>query len=157
MAGIVQQENPFLQKDPKAKLFPKKDDPTLQIAPMVQQLNSSLLRLRIIEEQSNQLRRRMQVTDQTTLRINKRLTEEAKLINTDLADIKITLDDLKEKVMLIISELRNAPKREEFQILKKYVELWEPMQFVSRKEVESIVEDALAKQAELNESSDNQK
>ena len=42
-----------------------------------------------------------------------------------------------------ISELKNAAKRDEVKVLEKYINIWNPVKFVTQNEVESIVKDML--------------
>jgi hypothetical protein len=44
---------------------------------------------------------------------------------------------------LIIKELRLTAGREELETLKKYVDLWSPMNFVTQRDVERIVEEKM--------------
>ena len=109
------------------------------------QLSSAMMRIRVTEERSLTMQRRMQSTEQNMLRINKRLSEEVKFLNSDVSEIKITLEDIKNQISLIINELRTMPKQEDVQVLQKYIEMWEPLNFVTHKDAEAIVKDILDK------------
>ena len=65
------------------------------------------------------------------------------LLNDDMTEIRGTLGKIEDKVLLIIKELKLCAKKDEVQLLKKYVNLWEPINFVTRKEVEHIIESVL--------------
>ena len=126
----------------------KQESPHDDMQNMVAQVNNAILRLRVIEERNQRLNERLQLTDQSALRMNKRLSEEIKIANEDITELKLEVAEIKEKIMLIIKELRSSPKKEEFEILRKYIEMWEPLNFVTHKEVENIVEDQLRRKQE---------
>ena len=44
---------------------------------------------------------------------------------------------------LIIKELQSVARKEEVKVLEKYINLWNPIKFVTSNEVEQIVNDAL--------------
>jgi hypothetical protein len=48
---------------------------------------------------------------------------------------------MENRIIMIIKELRMSAKKEEVDGLKKYVELWEPVKFVTQNQVEKIVEE----------------
>jgi|SRR3989344_5749676 len=135
------------QKKPKS-MFAGKQDHSIEIGNIGQQLNDCIIRLRVLEERYSSFQRRAQLSDQNYLRLNKRFNEEIKGVIGDISEIKMFLDEIKEKVILMINELKSTPKKEEFQVLKKYIEMWEPMNFVTRKEVASIVQDILDRRQE---------
>ena len=145
--AIGEQGTLFKPPEPKkgGALFARKEDNSQELRNITNQVENSIMRLRILEERYNNIRRRIQVNDQNMIRTNKRFTEEIKMLNSDISEMKMSLNEIKDKVILIIKELSDTPKKEEFQVLKKYIEMWEPMNFVTQQEIESIVEDIINK------------
>ena len=74
----------------------------------------------------------------------KRLTKEIKTLTLDITEVRNEINDIKDKVLMIIKELQAFAKREDVKILQKYVEMWEPMNFVTHAEVEEIIDEKLA-------------
>ncbi len=107
------------------------------------QLNNISARMRLLEERYNNLRNKTQVTEQNILDTNKGVENELKLINSDLTDFKREFEDLKGKVKLIVKELRECAKIEEVKVLENYINLWEPMHFITREEVEKVIDEKL--------------
>lgn len=107
------------------------------------ELNDITRRLKVLEERYINLRRKTQVTDQNMLEHNKRITTELKLFGSELTDLKKDIFDIKSTIRKIITELQMAAKKEDVAILQKYINLWQPMNFVTQKEVESIIRDIL--------------
>ncbi|MFH1510332.1 MAG: hypothetical protein ABIF10_01470 [Candidatus Woesearchaeota archaeon] len=102
-------------------------------------------RLRVLEEQHTNLRRKMQVTDQNMLSYNKKNITEIRTVNMEINELRRTIEDVQSNILLIIKELRLCAKKEEVNVLQKYINMWEPVNFVTRLEVERIVEDSLHK------------
>ena len=48
-----------------------------------------------------------------------------------------------EKIDLIIKELKLTAGKEELMTLKKYIDLWNPMNFVTQRDVERVIEEKL--------------
>ncbi len=98
-------------------------------------------RLRILEERYTNFRNRIQVTDQNMLLHSKKQTTNIKTINSDINDLKKEINDIHEKIDLIIKELNNSAKKEDVEVLQKYINLWDPMNFVTRKEIEKLIKE----------------
>ena len=100
-------------------------------------------RLRILEERYNNLRKKSQVSDQNQLNQTKKISTQLKDVNEEILEIKRSVDDIKEKMRMIIKELKITAKKEEIGVLQKYIQFWEPVNFITRNEVERIIEDIL--------------
>ena len=100
-------------------------------------------RLRVLEESFTNLRRVLQVTEQNMLDKNRMFTTEIRTIASDISDIKKEINDIKEKVLELVRELQTSAKREEVKVLEKYINLWNPVKFVTQNEVEQIVKEML--------------
>jgi len=61
------------------------------------------------------------------------------LLNDSLLDVKRTLKDVLEKISLLSDEITNFVHRSDFITLQRYVEFWEPIDFVTRKEVNEFL------------------
>ena len=95
-------------------------------------------RLKILEERYNNLKSRTQLIDQNVLMNNKKQTTEFKTINSDISELKNSINNINEKINLIIKELMNTAKKVDVEVLQKYINLWEPVNFATRKEVEKL-------------------
>jgi len=144
MAGMppgAQQPPP---EEKKGGLFGKKEPE--QIGPDINQAMMEVgaigRRLRILEERYNNLRKKSQVTDQHLLNHTKKTVSDFKDTNEDIMEVKRSIEDIKEKMILIIKELKITAKKEEIQVLQKYIQFWEPVNFITRNEVEKMIEDA---------------
>lgn len=113
---------------------------THDIGDMAQdQLRSMSRRLRILEERYANQRKSHQVLEHNVLSENKKLYALLQSLQRDLEDIKKQLYDMKQKVDVLAGELASAAKREDVVVLEKYINLWEPVNFVTRTEVEKLI------------------
>ena len=137
---------PFEQKIPESPNIMGKKQQSQEMDQVLLRVNDAITRLRILEERFLNLREKSQLTEENMLKSNKKMFGEFKSINEDLALVKREVNDVKEKISLVIAEMRNYASKQDFRVLQKYIELWQPIQFVTREEVAKIVDDALEDQ-----------
>ena len=100
-------------------------------------------RLRLVEEKTTNLNRKIEVIEKNMLDHFKKTTQDFKTFDKELMDFKHEINALKEKADLIIKELRMTAGKDELNTLKKYLDLWSPVKFITREEVEKIIQDKL--------------
>ena len=100
-------------------------------------------RLRTIEERFSNLERRSQVTEENMLSSDRKIKSEIKLTSSDVSDIKAQVVELTEKIKAVIRELQGFAKIEDVEVIKKYLNLIEPLGFVTQNEVDRIVRQAV--------------
>ena len=112
---------------------------------MMDQLGNLTRRLKILEERASNMSKRLQLTDHNLIEGTKKLHSEIRTHTDELQDIRKQLREMEDKISLIIKEFRNVPRKEDMKILEKYVELWNPMDFVTRKQAKRIIGELLDK------------
>lgn len=100
-------------------------------------------RLRTLESRYNDLNRKIQFMDKNFTAEKKRIFEDIKAADEINLEQKKDLSKIGDTQKRIISEFKNFAPIEELTSLKKYIELWEPVNFVTRKEVMEIVDEAV--------------
>ncbi|MGV8162779.1 MAG: hypothetical protein ACP5N2_05615 [Candidatus Nanoarchaeia archaeon] len=95
--------------------------------------------LRVLEDKYSNLRKKIQLTDQTILDLQKILFKEKKLLTEEITESKLKLQELLDDLLTIKSELKDTVKHNDLKVLDRYLDLWEPLKFVTRKEVESAL------------------
>ena len=114
-----------------------------------EQVTTLAARLRVSEERNSEMRKKIILIEQNMLSNHKRAMSEIKSLQTELSELKRTVQAAEDKIITIIKELRLTSRKEDIEVLRKYIELWDPVRFVSRETVEKIVEEKLkAKQDE---------
>ena len=127
-------------------LFHSQKPPQQDMSSFRGDINNLSRRLRILEESFTNLRRALQVTEQNMLGKNKLFTTEIKTITSDISDIKKEIAEIKEKILDIVKELQTSAKRDEVKVLEKYINIWNPVKFVTQKEVEQIVKEFMERE-----------
>ncbi|MBI2134372.1 hypothetical protein HYU09_00130 [Candidatus Woesearchaeota archaeon] len=131
-----------------AGLFRGQKPVQADISPFSEDIGNLSRRLRVLEESFTNLRRVLQVTEQNMLDKNRIFTTEIRTIVSDISDMKKEINDIKEKIMELVKELQTAAKRDEVKVLEKYINLWNPVKFVTQNEVEQIVKEMLDREKE---------
>jgi hypothetical protein len=108
-------------------------------------------RLKISEERYGELRKKLLLIEQNMLSHHKKAMEEIKVLNSEMTDVNNKIQMVEEKILLVIKELKLTAKREDIDVMKKYVELWNPMRFVTRETVENIVKETIDQELGNNE------
>lgn len=103
-------------------------------------VNSIAANLRIIEERFSTLRNKSQIVEQGMISLEKDLRGDIKSLSEDVIELKHELGDIKDKLRLISAELNNLVKKNEFKVMEHYVDMWQPMNFVTRNELNRIID-----------------
>ena len=73
---------------------------------------------------------------------------ETKQVGYEFADeataaVEITVREIKEKILWVVKEIQDCAKREQVEMLKKYLDYWNPFKFVTKNDVDAIVRDVI--------------
>lgn len=97
-------------------------------------------RIMVLEERYSNVRKKMQLTENSLLKLSKDITKEVRAVNGSFTDYRHEFIDLRDKVRLIVKELQDCAKSDEVRTLSTYLELWEPLHFVTRSELDKEIE-----------------
>lgn len=123
---------------------PKKTSTEKAISqPMVVELTDVVRRLRMIEERQENLRKKLQMIEQNMLAVQRKFLTETKTMDVDLTELHSKLNDMVEKTSLLVKEIKLSAKKEDVDVLKKYLDYWTPVHFVTLDQVEQIIKDIL--------------
>ena len=100
-------------------------------------------RIKLVEGRYNLLRDRVLIINNNMIAEYKKILEEIRIVNSDIKDIKTELFRMREILKHLIQEIEKSARKEELKLLEKYINLWNPMNFVSEQEVKKIVEEML--------------
>ncbi|MBR9676878.1 hypothetical protein GOV04_01960 [Candidatus Woesearchaeota archaeon] len=113
------------------------------------QFNSFNRRLRMLEERFSSTRQKLQVIEENMISNARSNSSEVSTLVEEIRELRLDMSDVKDKFKLMATEFVSTAKKEDFQVLKKYVELWEPINFVTRQEVQRIVKQILSEKEKL--------
>jgi predicted RNase H-like nuclease (RuvC/YqgF family) len=116
------------------------------VSDLAGELNNVSRRLMVIEERYTNLRKKTQVTDQNMLASNKKFMTEVQTTNSELDELKKQLNDTIEKMKIMVRELKECAKHQEVEVLQKYINIWQPINFVTRDTVTKLIQDEVESQ-----------
>src|SRR3989338_4138984 len=96
--------------------------------------------LKGLEGKVNNLNREINVLKNDLSRKNSQLKQEMKTFSEDALELKREQTQALQKIDLIIGELKRTAGVEEVATIKKYIDLWNPLNFVTQRDLERIVE-----------------
>ncbi len=121
-------------------------DLTKSVSELAGELNNISRRLMVLEERYTNLRKKTQVTDQNMLSSNKKVMAEIQTVHEQMDERKKEIDDINDKMRIIVRELKECAKRQDVEVLQKYINIWEPVNFVTRDTVVKMVADQVESQ-----------
>ena len=99
---------------------------------IISELNT---RIRILEGKYNLTRERMLLINQNMIDHYKDLNNEIKTLNIEIKEMKETLEVIKETNINIVKELSFFARKDQLKILEKYINMWNPLNFITEEEV----------------------
>ena len=98
-------------------------------------------RLRTLEGKYNLLRDRMLLINNNMIDQYKKNITETRTINGDIKEIKTDIFKIKETMKHLLEELDLFARKEEVKVLEKYINLWNPMKFVTEDQLQKMLTD----------------
>ncbi|MEK6845142.1 MAG: hypothetical protein AABY26_00165 [Nanoarchaeota archaeon] len=93
-----------------------------------------------LESKANSMLREMDLLKNSTVRKGDDLKREMKAMNDELLEMKREQHKMSQQMDLIIKELKQTAGVEEVAVLKKYIELWNPLSFVTQKDLDRALD-----------------
>jgi len=95
-------------------------------------------RVRLLEERYEQVRERGKATDQNLLRKSNELKEMIEELKVELDELHKAMKEMKETVKHLVKDMSITAKIQDLKVLEKYVDLFDPTRFITRKEAEEL-------------------
>ena len=96
--------------------------------------------LKALEGKVNNLIRELNLIKTDFVTKTKDMQETLKISNQEILELKHEQESALKKMDIIIKELKQTAGIEKLQTLQKYVDFWNPINFVTQRDVERIVE-----------------
>ncbi|MAG60330.1 hypothetical protein CL619_00945 [archaeon] len=109
-----------------------------------------------LESKLNGLRREFDLVKNNSTRSGQDTKQNIQNINSELTELQHKVSKMDEKLDLIVAELKRTAGSEELDVLKKYIEFWNPMEFVTQKDIDRIVEQKMQDFKHNSDSPDKQ-
>lgn len=112
---------------------------------VTEQFNAMTARLRVSEERYSEIRKKLLLVEQNMLSNHKRAMEEIKHLRNDITDVKRTIQNVEDRIITVIKELRLMAPKESVDVMKRYIELWNPVKFVTEDQVQKMIDEKMGK------------
>lgn len=115
----------------------------------------TIARMRIIEERYTELNNKIELIEQNIIIKNKKTTNEIKDLRDEIKELKNKINEIEDNISKVINEIGLLARKEDIDVLKKYMEYWKPAHFVTGEQLEEelnrLKKDILEKKEEIDE------
>src|SRR3989344_7334009 len=102
-------------------------------------------KLRVLESKNYTLGENLLAVNQNTIEEYKRLNKEISIVNDDIKELKEEIFKLRETIKNFLGEIDYFAKKSDLMVLEKYINLWNPLKFVTEDELENFISEKLKK------------
>ncbi|NTV22893.1 MAG: hypothetical protein HGA85_00770 [Nanoarchaeota archaeon] len=128
--------------DAKQETKPEPKPQEKQPAPgFSKQLDDVMRRLRLLEDRYSSIRKKSQFIEQNLLKDTKDVFEEIRVLHTDLSDLRLQFSELSEKMGKLNEEVAGSVSKTELDVVAKYLDFWQPLNFITREEAVKMIEE----------------
>ena len=106
-------------------------------------LNEVITRLRTLESKYTTITEKTLMINKNMIDEYKTLSRHIKLIESDMKDIKLEIAKLKEIIKDIAKELDGYARKENVKVLEKYINLIDPLKFITEDDVKRIAKEVI--------------
>ena len=100
-------------------------------------------RINDLEEKQNITTEKLSVLSQTLLNTAQRINKDNQIINEDLSAMKQALQKMRDTTNMMIEQSADFVRRQEVQMLDKYMKNWQPMKFATIDDVKKMISEAI--------------
>ena len=113
--------------------------------------------VKALETKVNMLIKELDLLKNDLVKKNLDLRKEVKMLSADLLEVKHAQSLSVERMDLVIKELKQTAGIEDVMTLKKYIDFWNPLNFVTHRDLDRAIERKLGSLDEENEEKTNKK
>ena len=108
------------------------------------QITSIATRLKLVEERYAHLAKRNQLTEGSLMSFEHEAKTELRVLTTQMMALRKRITEINAKLDAIGGEMGSVVRKHEFAAAERYLEMWQPMQFISRDEARRMLDEAIA-------------
>lgn len=120
------------------QLFPKHGPPAQPVA----QLAVVAAKLKLAEGRYANLQKRNRLTEENLLELDREVRAELRALTEQLVELRRKIQEINLKMDAVQGELANVVPRHEFAVVERYVDMWQPVRFVTRDEAQRMIKEA---------------
>lgn len=124
------------------QLFGRRDQQAQQ-APGQANLGVSEIatRLKLAEQRYANLQKRNQLTEDAFLQFERDMRSEVRALTQRSVELRRQITEINEKIDVMLGELGKVVKRHEFAVVERYLDMWQPMKFITHDEARKMIKD----------------
>jgi predicted patatin/cPLA2 family phospholipase len=117
------------------------------IADLINRVNENVQRLRVIEQRLLAMDTRINSVEQNLISLNKNVQKSLGERDLKMAALEERVEKIETSYKEILKQLKTAATKSSVDELKEFISIYDPMKssFVTREEMERLVEDKLSK------------
>jgi hypothetical protein len=96
-----------------------------------------------MEQRIENLRRHVELLDSSLIEKHKTLVSEIHDVQDGMRSLRADIEFVKDLSERLANRMEALASKEEVKVIQRYVEYWRPLDFVTRSEVKSMVENIL--------------
>lgn len=112
----------------------EQEDPTQILTELVN-------RIRVLESKQSLFNERLLLVNQNMIEEFKAFMTEVKTIRIGIAETNKDVKNMKNIIKHLSEEAGNFARKDNVMVLEKYINLWNPLRFVTREEVEKLIDE----------------
>ena len=118
----------------------QKKDPVSPIPAEISiKMDEIMRRIRLLEERYSQVRKKSQFTEENMLNDTKEIFNDINVLNETIAELKTSIAEIGDKLFKLGEEVSQGVSKAELNVISKYLDFWQPLDFVTRQEVEKML------------------
>ncbi len=133
----VQQQGLFQSAGPSKEVLALQSE-------VKKQVSGVSARMKLVEGHIDTMRSHIDLLDNSLIEKHKAVVQEVRSVEDSVRGLRADIDTVKDLTERIAKRLEDLASREQVKILERYVSLWQPMNFVTRSEVETVVKNIMA-------------
>ena len=102
---------------------------------MGQMVGEIVNRVRILESKQNLFAEKMLIMNENMLEEYRKMMDEVKKVVAEVNVVKDEMDNMKSVMRHLTQEASGFAKQDDFKVLEKYINVWNPLNFVTEKDV----------------------
>ncbi|MBW2998052.1 hypothetical protein KY321_00805 [Candidatus Woesearchaeota archaeon] len=114
----------------------KKEVVNPEIVALKEELKRVFVGIKSIEDKLMNLDNRVNVIENNLIDTKRTLNTESKTLSSRILNNLKEVDLIKKSITEVVADLKNFARVEEVATIRKYLDLWEPLNFVTREELD---------------------
>ena len=126
------------QKEKAQVAKPQEEKSAIPLA-ISKEMDEIMRRLRLLEDRYSGVRKKSQFNEQNMLKDTKDIFEEINAMHVTITELKSEMEELNEKLEKLTDEVKGSVKKPDFNVLAKYIDFWQPLNFLTKEEAEKLL------------------